>query len=112
MTVNDYIKRKFSHIGDMTDMGASDFALDFGFNASEEVTESGMRAISSTINDFIEKNILHPTSIGESGFSTLWSADSIKNYTMVVLKKYGISLNSETAALLGVNVITDKSNLW
>ena len=112
MKVLDYIKQRFSYIGEISDIGASDFAVDFGFEIEGEITDEGKKVISTSINEFVERNILHPTSIGESSFSTSWSADSIKNYSMMMLKKYGISLNSETAALLGVNVITDKSNLW
>ena len=112
MTILDYIKQRFSYIGEISDAGASDFALDFGFETEEGVTDEGKKAISDSINEFVEKNILHPASIGESGFSTSWSTDSIKNYSLLMLRKYEIALNSETSALVGLSTIKDASNLW
>ena len=38
MTIAGYIKQRFSYIGEMSDVGASDFALDLGFNADKEVS--------------------------------------------------------------------------
>lgn len=112
MTILDYIKLRFSYIGEISDAGASDFALDFDFKAEGEVTDEGKKVIAASIDEFVERNILHPTSIGESGFSTSWSADSIKNYSLLMLKKYGITLNGETSALVGLSTIKDASNLW
>lgn len=112
MTTLDYIKQRFSYIGEISDVGASDFAIDFGFEAEGEVTDEAKKVIANLVNEFIERNILHPTSIGESGFSTSWSADSIKNYSLLMLKKYGISLNGESSALVGLSTIEDVSNIW
>lgn len=112
MKVLDYIKQRFSYIGEISGVGASDFALDFGIETEGEVTDEGKKAIAATINEFVERNILHPTSIGERGFSTSWSADSIKNYSLLMLKKYGITLNNETSALVELSTIKDATNLW
>lgn len=112
MTILDYIKQRFSYIGEISDAGASDFALDFGIEVEDEVTDEGKKAIAASIDEFVERNILHPTSIGESGFSTSWSTDSIKNYSLLMLKKYGITLNDETSALVGLSTVKDASNLW
>ncbi len=112
MTVLDYIMRRFSCIGEMTDTGASDFALDFGFQANKEATSEDMKAIALSIDSFIEKHILHPTSFVEGDLSKSWNTDSIKNYAMIMLKKYGITPNSETSALLGISRIIDRTDLW
>ena len=112
MTVLDYIKQRFSYIGEISDAGASDFAIDFGFETKGEVTDEEKKTISNSISEFLNKNMLHPTSIGESGFSTSWSADSIKNSSLLMLRKYGITLNDETSALVGLSTIKDASNLW
>lgn len=112
MTVLDYIKQRFSYVGEISDTGASDFAIDFGFEIEGEVTDEEKKVISDSISEFLNKNILHPTSISESGFSTSWSTDSIKNYSLLMLRKYGITLNDETSALVGLSTIKDASNLW
>ena len=112
MTSLDYIKQRFSYIGEISDAGASDFAIDFGFETEGEVTYEEKKAISGSISEFLNKNILHPTSIDESGFSTSWSADSIKNSSLLMLRKYGITLNDEASVLVGLSTIKDASNLW
>ena len=112
MRVLDYIKQRFSYIGEISDAGASDFAIDFGLKAEAEVTDEKKKAISVSIDEFVDKNILHPASIGESGFSTSWNTDSIKNYSLLMLRKYGITLNDETSALVGLSTVKDASNLW
>lgn len=112
MTSLDYIKQRFSYIGEISDVGASDFAIDFGFEAEGEVADEVKKVIADSINGFVEKNIFHPASIGESGFSTSWSADSIKNHSLLMLRKYGITLDDETSALVGLSIIKDASNLW
>ena len=112
MTIAGYIKQRFSYIGEMSDAGASDFALDFGLNAGKEASSEDKKLIGTLIDGFIEKNILHPTSVCESGFSASWSVDSIKTHIKLLLKKYGIDLNEETAAIVGLSVIKDVSDIW
>ena len=112
MTIAGYIKQRFSYIGEMSDVGASDFALDLGFNADKEVSTEDKKLIGTLIDGFIEENILHPTSVDESGFSASWSVDSIKTHIKLLLKKYGIDLNEETASVVGLSVIKDVSDIW
>lgn len=112
MTIADYIKQRFSYIGEMSDVGASDFALDLGFSADKEASTDDKRSIEVLIDGFIEKNILHPTSVNENGFFASWSVDSIKTHIKLLLKKYGIDLNEETAAIVGLSVIKDVSDIW
>lgn len=112
MTIHDYIKQRFSYIGEISDAGASDFAVDFGIKTEAEMTDEMKKTISVLIDGFIEKNILHPTSMSEGGVSISYGADAIKNYGLLMLKKYGITLNDEISALVGFSVIKDVSNLW
>lgn len=111
MTVVDYIKQRFSYIGEISDVGASDFAVDFGLGEGD-ITDEGKRIVGSSVYGFIEKNILHPTSVNENNFSMSWSADSIKSNIKLLLKKYGIDLNEDTASMVGLGVIKDVSDIW
>lgn len=61
MTIAGYIKQRFSYIGEMSDVGASDFALDFGLNAGKEASSEDKKLIGTLIDGFIEKNILNKT---------------------------------------------------
>ena len=112
MTILDYIKQRFSYIGEISDAGASDFALDFGFGIDEEVTDEGKRAIAALIDEFVERNILHPTSMSEGGVSVSYGNDTVKNHGLLMLRKYGIKLNDEASALMGLSTIKNVSNLW
>ena len=53
MTSLDYIKQRFSYIGEISDAGASDFAIDFGFETEGEVTDEEKKAISGSISEFL-----------------------------------------------------------
>ena len=55
---------------------------------------------------------MHPTSVNENNFSMSWSADSIKSNIKLLLKKYGIDLNEDTASMVGLGVIKDVSDIW
>ena len=99
MNTLDYIRQRFSFIGSITDEGASDFAIDFGLELKEDIGESEMKAIASAVDSFVDKNILHPTSVNENGFSVSWSADAAKAVVKMALRKYGIALDGETSAL-------------
>ena len=112
MTTLAYIKQRFSYIGEISDAGASDFALDFGFGTDEEVTDEGKKAITASIDGFIERNILYPTSMSEGGVSVSYGNDAVRNHGLLMLRKYGIRLNDETSSLAGLSIIKDVSNLW
>ena len=106
MTTLDYIKQSFSYIGKISDVGASKFALDNGFDIDRVITSEDMKAISASTDRFVNNNILHPESVNENGFSVSWGADSIQSYIKLMLKKYGIELNEETSALVGLGVVS------
>ena len=112
MNTIDYIRQRFSYIGTITDAGASDFALDFGIEVKDEVSEEDMKAITEAVYSFVDKNILHPTSVNENGFSVSWSADAAKAFVKMALRKYGIELDGDASALVGLSVIKDASELW
>lgn len=111
MTVLDYIKRRFSYIGEISDVGASDFAIDFDLGEGD-ITDEGKKNVGNSVDGFIEKNILHPTLVNESDFSMSWNADSIKSNIKLMLKKYGIDLNEDIASMIGLGVIKDVSDIW
>lgn len=111
MTTIEYIKQRFSYIGEISDVGASDFAIDFDLGEGD-ITDEGKRIVGNSVDVFIEKNILHPASVNESDFSMSWSSDSIKTNIKLMLKKYGIDLNEEIASMIGLGVIKDVSDIW
>lgn len=112
MTTLDYIKHKFSFIGTITDKGAEDFADDFGIALNDELLDDDKPLISSAVNKYIESNILHPESVNENGFSVSWGTDSVKSFVKIALRKYGIELDEEASAVVGLSTIKDATELW
>lgn len=112
MTTGDYIRQRFSCIGEISDAGISDFALDAGLDAAKEATDGDKRTIAALVDGFINDNILHPASVDENGFSVEWSADTVKARVKLMLRKYGITLDGDTAVLAGLGVIRDASGKW
>lgn len=109
-----YIQQRFACIGEISDTGIVDFATDNSIShlIEEELAENDKMLIASTITTFINDNLLHPKSVNENGFSISWGDSQIKAYQMLMLRKYGIVLNNETAVSLGLNVVIDQSDLW
>lgn len=112
MTTLDYIKQRFSYIGEISDEGAFDFAIDFGLEPKGEVTDEEKKTISTSINGFVDRNVFHPTSMSEGGVSVSYGNDAIQNHCLLKLRKYGITLNDEISAWVGLSTIKDISNLW
>lgn len=114
MIGKDYIKQRFACIGAISDTGIVDFATDNSIShlIEEELAENDKMLIASTITTFINDNLLHPKSVNENGFSLTWSDAQIKGYQLLMLRKYGIELNSETAVSMGLNVVVDNSDCW
>lgn len=114
MTGLTYIKHRFLCIGSMTDAGVSDFAIDNNFAAllDKELTTDDCSVIATAVSNFICNDLLHPKSVNENGFSISWNDEQIKAAQKILLSKYGITLNDETAALLGMSVVADKSDMW
>jgi hypothetical protein len=109
-----YIKQRFSCIGEISDAGATEFAVDNNLTSllNVELIDSDKVVISQAVSAYIDNNLLHPKSVNENGFSLSWNAEQIKSWQMVMARKYGIVLNEETSALLGLNVVKDNSNCW
>lgn len=111
MTVQQYIRSRFSGIGEITDAGIADFMIDFGISDTT-LTDEVKKQVAASIDKFVKDEIMHPQSVGESGFSMSWSAEALKSYRVLMLGKYGITPNDTTSALIGLNRIVDRTNIW
>jgi hypothetical protein len=112
VTIGDYIKQCFSSFGDISDAGVEKFALELGLNPSSDADLNNKKIVSESINKFMNKILVHPTSVSENGHSKSWGVDSLENYAKYMFKLYGIIPDDSTAALVGLSVIKDASNLW
>lgn len=112
MTIASYIKTRFSYVGNQTDEGASSFAIELGYDPTAETTTDTEKVIMKQVDEWVDKYLLRPTSISESGFSQSWSAEQIKNHAVMMMKRYGITPNDDTNKLLGMNTIIEVTNCW
>jgi hypothetical protein len=112
VTIGDYIKQCFSPLGDISDAGVEKFALGLRIDPSSDVDISTKVKISGSVDKFMDKILTHPTSVSENGFSKSWGADTLLNYAKYMFKMYGITPNDDTAALVGISIIKDASNIW
>lgn len=112
MNVTTYIQQQFSYLGQMTEVGAVKYAADYGFDATAEVTVDMAKSISVSVDEWVDKYLMRPTSVSEGGFSQSWSAEQVKNHATLMLKRYGITPNEDLLSLLGFSKITDVTNIW
>lgn len=70
MTVKDYIKQKFRSFGvQVSEADLLDMCLNSGISGEDEMNQDNIRQVSVVITKSIPSLLLHPASIGESGFS-------------------------------------------
>lgn len=112
MTNLETIVSQFALIGTMTSEGAALFAIDNGIDADAEATTDSIRAISGAVDAFIDKYAMRSSSVSENGISFSWTDVQNKNHLLLRLRKYGVTVNGETASELGISVIKDVTNKW
>lgn len=75
---------------------------------------TGDPAVGRALIKGIEEAILQPymSSVSESGFSVSWNRDNIGRWYRWLCQKYGVTVNSDALASLGVSSIIDISDTW
>lgn len=112
MTIIETIKAKFAHVGVITDVGASAFALDNSIDINAEVTAETEQKIAEAVDAFVNKYLMRPSSVSEAGFSQSWSVEQIRNHALIMMKKYAITPNKEVSSSLQLRVLRNVSDLW
>lgn len=103
MSIKEYIELKLPAFqfndADFVDFDVEDVNAEYSSHNAKEV---GIAMI-----PFIEELAYRPhlKQINESGFSASWEYD-LGKYYMLLCRKYGITPNTDTANLLGINTIT------
>lgn len=85
-----------------------------GFDSGDEYTEENSQSVAESMIRFIEEMAFSPkmASINESGFSMSWDYSGLGKYYLWLCRKYGVTPNDSVLEILGLNVITDKSEEW
>lgn len=95
MTINEYIKGKFSSFGvTLSDSDLWDILVSSGQYGDDEMNNESCRLVSIGIITFIPSLLARPTSfsIGENGHSKSksWDVNGIKSYYSMLCKQYGL----------------------
>lgn len=114
MTIREYISQKFKAFGDISEAELLDMSISGGFSAEDEYSEDIAKAVGVAMTEFIGEKVLSPyvKSVSESGFSISWDFSKLGNYYLWLCRKWGITPDDKVLGILGLSVITDKSNLW
>lgn len=110
MTIREYISEKLAAFGKLSDADLADVGLD----VNAEYSEADAENVGKCICSIVEEKILAPyvSNVSESGFSMSWNRDNLAKYYLWLCRKYGITPNDDVLSLLGISMITDKSDIW
>lgn len=114
MTIREYILQKLQAFGTISEAELLDMSMSRSFDLAEQYSEKNAEEVAKAIIELIEGKILAPTmkSVSESGFSASWDYSSVGKYYIWLCRKYGIKPNADIIAMLNVNMLIDKSDIW
>lgn len=113
MSIREYISQKLQAF-QLGEHAFIDFAFTNEMDVEAEYTADVQEKVNIAIVGIIEDLVFapRPTSISESGFSVSWNYDTLGRYYMWLCRKYGLTPKEEIAEMLGISMITDKTNIW
>lgn len=109
MTVKEYI---VSLLPGLTIPDA--YYADMGVDLEATYDTSMFLSIGQQVCSVLAGLILAPMvkQVNENGFSMTWNTDTLAKYYLWLCKRYGITPDPQVEALLGLNTITDISDIW
>lgn len=112
MTIKEYISQKLSAF-EISEATLCDMSLS-GINLEDEYSSEVMEVVGKGMVSVIEELVLTPrrTNITESGFSESWNYDNLSKYYLWLCRKWGVTPNEDTLALMGTSAIIDKTDIW
>ena len=113
MTVQEYISDKLSRFG-ISDAVLADISIDSGIALDDEYSYYNRESVGKALCHAVAELIFAPRtqSVSESGFSESVNYDNLGKFYMYLCRKWGEKPDDEIVSLLGLNVITDKTDIW
>lgn len=113
MNIREYILQELKAF-DLSEAQLLDMSLNGDYGLEDEYSKEAMTAVGVSMAGFIEKMVFAPKlgSVNESGFSMSWDYGEIGKYYLWLCKKWGVTPNEEVVGILGISVITDKTDSW
>lgn len=113
MNIREYILQELKAF-DLSEAQLLDMSLNGDYGLEDEYSKETMTVVGVSMAGFIEKMVFAPKlgSVNESGFSMSWDYGEIGKYYLWLCKKWGVTPNEEVVGILGISVITDKTDSW
>lgn len=113
MTIKEYILQELKAF-DVSEAQLLDMSLIGGFGLDDEYSLETMASVGVSLAGFIEKMVFAPklSNVSESGFSISWDYGELGKYYMWLCNKWGVTPDNEVMGILGISVITDKTDCW
>ena len=113
MTVQEYISDKLSRFG-ISEAVLADISIDSGIALDDEYSFYNRERVGKALCHAVAELIFAPRtqSVSESGFSETVNYDNLGKFYMYLCRKWGVQPDDELVSLLGLNVITDRTNFW
>lgn len=113
MTIRDYILQELKAF-DVSEAQLLDMSLNGGYGLEDEYSKDTMKFVGISMAGFIEKMVFAPkmSNVSENGFSMSWDYGEIGKYYFWLCKRWGINPNEDVIGILGIAVITDKTDCW
>lgn len=114
MTIREYISQKLDAFGNISEAQLLDMSLAGKFNLEDEYNEDNIRSVGIAMVGGIEELVLVPKmkSVSESGFSVSWDYDGLGKYYLWLCRKWGVTPNEEVVGMLGISMVSDRTNCW
>lgn len=113
MSIKEYILQELKAFG-ISEAQLLDMSLNGGYELDAEYSKDTMRDVGISIAGFIEKMAFAPkiANVSESGFSMSWDYGEVGKYYLWLCSKWGIVPNEDVVGILGISMITDKTDCW
>lgn len=113
MTIREYISDKLKAFG-ISEAQFVDIALVSGVNPDTDIMNYTRQAVADVLISTLEESILAPkmNNINEAGFSATWDFDKVGQYYLWLCKKWSRTPDADIVSMLGISIISDKSNMW
>lgn len=115
MTIREYISEELSAFGKLAEAEFLAFSIDSTLDLGQEVTDTEtLRQAKQGVLALLERRLLAPRaqSVSESGFSISWNFDNLGRFYLWYCKQCNQKPNPDVQQVLGISMITDKSDVW
>lgn len=113
MTTKDYILQELKAFG-ITEAQLLDMSLAGDYELEDEYNIDTMSMVGKSIVGFIEKMVFAPklSNVSEGGFSMSWNYSELSKYYLWLCNKWELTPNKDVLGILGISMITDKTDSW